>query len=278
MSWLEVLPRELFHLVLDYLTLVDIGIFDSAILNKSLRPLYICSLTGLEIFSECMVLLDWYLKRNIFIPSIIFYGLDDAANRYLSHFRPFIKSISLREMVNPRLELGHFASLTNFCVSGYHHLTDKDFEEILKLNPQLQEVSVSDTKLTPVSIAALAKYCPNLQSVDLSENVWVNDDSIDLLISSPERGGCQQLRFIDCVDTSITEVGVKKILSSFPHLNSIDYPIGTINFETAMKIVEQVTWPSLMSRDIRIVEHALINLINCLSKSLSSSFSAFLME
>jgi hypothetical protein len=296
MSLLERLPRELFNLLLSYLTFSEIVNFDYAVLNRCLRSLYLNSLNGLQIFSKSLFL-DWHDQRDILIPSITFFGFDSLTKNYVSKFRHRLKSIILESSSGGFLirnihlqELGHCASLRSIHISKCHKINDKYFEKFLKLNSQLVEVDLLDCEtLTPLSLLALNKYCPNLESLCLSDNIWVDDEAIDLLTKiessergsrekggtgsrerrgteSRERGGCKRLKVIACHNTSITGRAIEKMLDSFPHLEAIEFLFDSdaVNVTTTVRVLEQVVWRSLQRTETEIIQQALRNLYYCL--------------
>jgi hypothetical protein len=65
----DLLPIDLFRQILQYLTLIDFGIFDQSLLNHETRSHYLTSLTGLDIHGLINIYMtkeleNWFLNRN----------------------------------------------------------------------------------------------------------------------------------------------------------------------------------------------------------------------
>jgi hypothetical protein len=271
------LDHTLVHLILEYLYFGEIVSLDSALLNKSLRSVFLDALGSrlpLKIFLRNLYPIEiaWLARRNVLIPSICFEGFEESGVLYVSKFSSSLRSIQIRPgygfgAYNHNLvKIGKCPSLTALLLSDTK-ITPKNLEKILKSNPQLERLSLSNCqKLTEAAISAIAKHCPNLEDLDISRNDWL--ESVESLLT-----GCPRLKVIDLSETMASDDSIDDILAHFPNLRSINFSMTPeISIQGVLKILNQVGLPALFDKD---PNNQLLG-IDCLNSVLCKSSSPLL--
>jgi hypothetical protein len=253
MFFTKLLP-ELLHLILEHLNYSEILRFDLAVLNHSLRSLFIDALRLLqpEFFSRPLDSLDidWLTHRGILIPTIKFCGFNESGVGYISKFRSSIQSIEInlrrgyKASNSDLVRIGRCPLMTSLSLPD-STITIKNLEKLLKSNPQLESLSLQGCqKLTETAISTVVKYCPKLKVLNISGNLWVADDAIEILVT-----GCPHLTKIDLSGTMISDECIEDLLAQFPRLRSIRFSDTEISIETILKIFRHVGIPSLLDQN-----------------------------
>jgi hypothetical protein len=260
---MDFLPSDLFHLLAKFLKLPELLNLDSAISQRSIRPVFHQSLSFLPLLDEISFPpagLAWLHTRNISIRQLQTRRFDSIVIRYLSlpGIRSSIQAMVLengQRMTNRDfVQIGACSSLRRLSLSKYTKINDKNFAIVLKLNPQLEELEISSaSSLTKKTMNTITTCCPNLTCLDLSSNAWVDDDAIGILttaitLDTGTSGlGCPLLKTIVISATRASDVSALNLLDTYPNLYSLEYSHCAITTETALRILRETAIRSIQN-------------------------------
>jgi hypothetical protein len=264
MVMLTNLPREIFHLILEYLFLDDIKKLDLAIVNHEIRDRYLLLIDGLVLPSlEHISLnpvgnrLNWIVSRKILFQEIISFYFSPKIFPLISNCRAQLKSLSLDDIPSEYLPLGSFSSLTSIEFSACT-ISEDSFVNFFHLNPQLQKVTLRGDHFHPTLLAIFAFHCPNLRHLDLSTNPWVDDDCLLELV---REGGNLNLLSLDVSYTSVRrDESICLVLTCFPNIRNFSFYECQVSPEMKEICLRQIAVPALMSDDS---ETLLMGLVCC---------------
>jgi hypothetical protein len=243
MSVLEILPPELFRLILEFLEhpkgLIPL---DNAILSHRLRPFYLNAIErmtlSLHIGTARNYLTSvWLLNRKILPTSIWIFPFDHPSYLLLiERSRLVLKSLSISYSANANVDamllfLGNFPHLIQLDINSINFNATSNFVRFLCANPQLEKLTVPFLN-TPSRefIRDISQCCPNLKELYASKNNWFDDACVTLLI----QGRLQKLEHLELGSTAVLEeASIVNILTHFPLLKS--FTIRNCNFSMNTK-------------------------------------------
>jgi hypothetical protein len=116
------LPKEIFHLILDYLLLPEhLTGLDNALTNHKLRPIYLEMVDGVFFSSPYLSeddVNEWMIKRGIY-PKNIHFRMDvpDSSHDLLEMCSHVVESLSFQQETSFYYEIiGHYPSLTSLSI------------------------------------------------------------------------------------------------------------------------------------------------------------------
>jgi hypothetical protein len=273
--YLSLLCADVFHLITEYLpNLQDLMNFDTSLSHLPLRELFHSSLNHSSHFINLKSLsshqIHWLSSKNILISSICCQKFDQNTLQYLQKFHHSIKKLdfhlcnlisnaNLLQLLGPNIP---YPSLTSLSLSHCRKITNKNLIEVLKSqkSSQFQFLDLSFTTSLSSEIAtSLVKYCPHLVELNLSSNLWVTDETIQILTT-----GCPRLKIIDLQKTRITDVSIEKIMATYPHLQLLQFLDCPITEQSISKVMNEIVFRSLLIDDPRLNDRVL----TCLSEYL----------
>ena len=174
------LPDTIFCNIIEYLDWYEVARFDTAVLDRNARSIYLDALKlrkvkveGYEFWRQAVDkgMLSWLVSRNI---RVVSWDLNVGNTKLMT-----IASGC------PQLQ-----SLNITCSEN---ITDEGIKALATGCPQLQSLNISGCRnITDEGITALASGCLQLQSLDISDCRNVTDEGIRALAS-----GCTQLQSLD---------------------------------------------------------------------------------
>jgi hypothetical protein len=260
MSILEILPAELFRMILQFLKIPkELTVVDNAIVNHRLRSWYLKAIDGMMIISADQGNIFWLLRKNILPSKLYLIDFDYHHLSLIERSRQVLHSLKFNcrvDSVSPIfLFLGHFPHLYQLTISNCLSLTSSDFIPFLKINPQLKSLSLNvrsnqSLNMTEI-IQAISQSCINLTELDLSENHWFGDECVSLLT----QGQLLKLDILRVGGTSIQEhESVVRILKSFPRLSSLRINECNISMNTKIYFLNEYALPRFRSPDSALQE------------------------
>jgi hypothetical protein len=259
-------PRDLFRMIFQYLSLQELIDFDKSLeRNKVMSSSLFDSLKGFvlpEVDTSNDFERIWIFDRQVLVATLELDGTS-STREYELIFRSqkTLKSLYLKYEVDANFiasRICNFPSLTVLSFRACQTLEAEVISSLLKLQPQLLSLSLSNmTQLSAELLEVIVEYCPNLHELTLEYNKWIDDDSITLLTK-----GCRKLKYLDIVGTLICEDDTLRLLiQSFPELNSISLPFDDFSDEVISLFMRQVIFRSIWSDDSKSQTMA----IDCLS-------------
>jgi hypothetical protein len=256
MSILEVLPPEIFRMILQFLELPEKLIpLDNAILNHRLRSFYLQAIDGMTIktlpYLERSKCVAWMLNKNILPTRLRFPEFDHLYPALIDRSRLALQSLSIRHQdskINSLFRfLGHFPSLTELDVKLIYSNQTFHFVHFLSLNPQLKQLSVPSLSTpSPEFIHGILQICPNLTNLSVSRIGWFGDDCVPLLLQA----GLSKLENLDLSLTSVRKHdSIVRLLETFPLLKSLEICFCPVSMNTKIYFLNEYALPRLRSGD-----------------------------
>jgi hypothetical protein len=256
MSILEVLPPEIFRMILQFLELPEKLIpLDNAILNHRLRSFYLQAIDGMTIktlpYLERSKCVAWMLNKNILPTRLRFPEFDHLYPALIDRSRLALQSLSIRHQdskINSLFRfLGHFPSLTELDVKLIYSNQTFHFVHFLSLNPQLKQLSVPSLSTpSPEFIHGILQICPNLTNLSVSRIGWFGDDCVTLLLQA----GLSKLENLDLSLTSVRKHdSIVRLLETFPLLKSLEICFCPVSMNTKIYFLNEYALPRLRSGD-----------------------------
>jgi hypothetical protein len=251
-SLLDYLPIDLLRVILQYLTMKEIGTFDLSMTNSSLRPSYLIAMAGMDLAEVSFAPrlssnhLNWLILREISASSLQLQNLKNQELKLISNCRQTLKVLSICSYYLIDFELSQIEpcpSLTSLSMARCHRLTDDGLRNILQKVPKIQTLDLSGTfGLTPECILFLVTNCSSIQHLDVSYNLWFDNASLDLLSR-----GTLDLKSINFLGTSASQ-SLSPFLDAYPNIRSIKLS-GFLSIENRLLVLRRVSHRSLMSSD-----------------------------
>jgi hypothetical protein len=246
------LPTELVRIVLQFLSLKDIGKLDSITLSSKHRPAFLSALTGLEITRlgsvriTNAILVKWLILRHIAIKDLKI-GFKGAIVKELIHQN----QQTLRTIILTANEVKYgFVFCFKVC-SGLKEidlrycssLTGEEIENILPSFPHLQKLNLTGCiRLSPATLISISK-CHNLLELNLSSLNFVLGRDIELIIS-----GCPNLQRLDLSCTNTTDNSIFRITEELKQLEFLRLRrCSRITSSGACCVINQLVIPRLYS-------------------------------
>jgi hypothetical protein len=238
----EIIPIEIFQIVLTYFECSDLLNFDNALLNHELRSRYLSALYDLNIFSHVTLKphqFQWLSSRNSLHPTLMIGALTEVELGYISKFRNDITSISIESKATTTdiLEIGACQAMKSFSIPG---ITEDSLKAFLTFNPQLETLEIPRSQaLSTTSIECLATSCQNLYHLNVSKNPWFTDESLLTIIALRPPLKSLNFRFTSVIH----EDSISSLLKAYPDIHSVICS----TFLSNLLILREVTARSLMS-------------------------------
>jgi hypothetical protein len=211
------LPKDLFRLTFQFLSLDDLMEMDKAFLeNQELLSHWNSSLEGTtisEIFGPGEEKYDWVESHKILNTKLV---IRDVGNLERL-FTPTLTELTLDRSDGDLSEIARCPSLTTV---SFQNCTELTLISFLMRQPQLESLDIKilfDEDPVEDILLCIANSCPNLNTVHLEYNEWVTDESILSLIQGK---GCPKLKYLDIGDTEIEDPEtIRLLINSFPNLS-----------------------------------------------------------
>lgn len=251
------LPLDIFRMILQYLTLPDIGRMDMAVLNHQWRHFFITALEkfiipeyqSLDLFFDDMDPLVWIVRRKICCQNIAINCGKLSQLSLILNSRASV--VSLRFIEGRRMkgrtseflsEIGCCPSLRNVEMS---YVTNSPaFKAFFDLNTQLQRVSLHS--IEEINLPLLLINLKNLQYLNLSDNHWFNDRCLERLA---EANLLSELTEFNISNTGVVEDQSGFYLMQLPHLQSINWANCSFTKDVSITCLHRIILPSLLSTD-----------------------------
>jgi hypothetical protein len=250
MSLLTLLPPDLLRVLLSFLTLQDIFIFDSALLNHELRSLYLSATHGHQIaYANKYSMrrgLHWVLNRGMLAHDLLitkeFEWFREFASKSMNTLRTL--SIYSSDISDSELERMICPNLVSLTCSGCPEITSQGFQTFFSHCRNLRSLCLSETS-SPSSavIAIIIAHCPNLRQIRVSDDEWWTDASLDLLARSSLRLESLDLRH-SLVSLEPISLLIKKMPSLLELKTSRQTPV-----EVTLMIMREIDLKCLLSSD-----------------------------
>jgi hypothetical protein len=258
------LPKDIYRILLEYLTVKDLVAFENANTSFDTRSLFLSALDGLTLsfLSEPLTkkAMQWILLRNISMKVIIFGDFGHEGVELVSKCRSTIQSLSFPRHFSHEqfLEIGYCPSLRSLSLASCPNpKSHQSLQDILRISTQLQRLDPSaNGTLSVQTIPLIAEYCPNLTHLFLRNNSWVTDESIPLLIAS-----CPNLKALDLRWTNVTQSEtIRLVIDSLPRLCYLAYsPLGTVISEVNLR---KIALPAIFGDDVEAQELGVMCLVD----------------
>jgi len=225
------LPDTIFCIIIEYLDWYDVGKFDTALLKRNARNIYLDTLklrkvkVGQNLFWSQAVekgILNWLVSRDIRVVSWDL-QVDDTKLMTIATGCPQLQSLNSSHCDNITDE--GIIALANGCpqlqsldISRCDKITDEGIIALATGCPQLQSLIMSYChNITDEGIRALATGLPQLQSLEISQCRNITDEGIRALAS-----GCAQLQSLNITGcNNITDEGIRAVATGCPQLQSL---------------------------------------------------------
>jgi hypothetical protein len=271
---LQILPRDVFRLILQHLSPETLITLDLAILNHYLRQgLYLPALHGLVLPYEIIVSpsqshrfshphtssyhqIHWLVHRQILVTQFVFYSSlqSCSCSLLIRHSHCVLKSLTLSSensavsLNECLLGLGHCPSLTSLTLTRCSSISEVTLTQFLLANSQLERLTLRDMNhLSQECGVAIAK-CLNLRSISLPSNRWMSGGVVELLA----RGRLRLLTALDVTLTGVTDSDIHNLLASFPSLKHIAVEWYQLSNETLVLCWRQTVVRLLMSETLEL--------------------------
>jgi hypothetical protein len=263
MSILEILPPEIFRIILQFLELPEELIpLDNAILNHRLRSDYLRAMYGMTLMNDVYpgtskgdMELVWLLNKRILPTSLCFFTFDqDSYPMTIDQSRLVLQSLSILnedQKIDALFEtLGHFPSLINLDIFSIDSTTSSHFVHFLSLHPQLKKLSVPYISTpSPDFIHGILQVCPNLTNLSVSRIGWFGDDCVSLLLQA----GLSKLENLVLDYTSVQQHdSIVNLLNRFPHLKCLTIEECPVSINTRVYFLNEYALPRLRSGDAEL--------------------------
>ena len=249
------LPQDLHRCIFQFLTLREIGLFDSAVTNSALRPSILASIAQFSPSDNSDVLrskdfVSWVSHRKISLSTLYvhsstkemdficlllsqtpsrlrelsFHGCASLSNFGLSHLQGNLQNLL-------SADLSFCTSLTDSglqVLSKSFHLRSLNLRRCWKLTSEginlltqkcrkIQFLCLSGCNISDECVSSVCENCPDLRGLDLSDCTSVTD--VGLTSLSISSGHLEQLNLSCC--KNITDHGVSAISEGCPRLSSL---------------------------------------------------------
>jgi hypothetical protein len=266
MSILEILPSEIFRMILQFLSPHrELVLLDTAMVNHRLRSFYLTTIEGMTIngvrissekswYHEDFRAVNWLLNRKI-LPTQI----------YLSNCNPFsfpllvdrsrlvLQCLSIHQ--TPQMDdslflsLEHFPSLTSLNISSIYEDQISSFIHFLSLNPQLEELTLPDIiyylefdSSSRELVRGISQTCINLTKFYASS--WFDDHHVALLI----QGRLSKLEELDLAEASVRgHDSIVNLMKAFPDLKTLCIDTYQLSPTTKVYYLNEYALPRLRS-------------------------------
>jgi hypothetical protein len=221
-SMLTLLPQDILRVLLSFLKLKEICVFDSALLNHELRSLYLSATHGHRLIIYANIYktlghLPWVLDRGILVHDM----------RILNGFGLF------RELASRSMTV-----LTTLKVSSFD-ISDSELEQLIC--PNLLCLTCADcAAITSRGLGAFLSHCRNLDRLCLGNTLSPSPDLIPIIIAH-----CPNLRHLHISnDNWWTDASLTLLTGSSLRLESLDLSHSLIGYEPIALLIQ--TMPSLL--------------------------------
>lgn len=220
------LPIDITRLILQYLILEEIQLFDISLNQRESRSLFLSSLNGLELFdikNEIRKSKDilWFLKRSIPIYELNIQFSNDNLIKLLDKNINNLKLINFNSTLNSLsdeifLILGKCKNLKFISMENCLNVTDDNINKMLNENNNIISLDLTRChSITSQSISNIAEKCPKLENLNLSDIHFISDNDISLIIEK-----CRFIRSIALPGSRITDRSINAILAAYPKIET----------------------------------------------------------
>jgi hypothetical protein len=268
MSILEILPSEIFRMILQFLSPHrELVLLDTAMVNHRLRSFYLTTIEGMTIngvrissqkswYHEDFRAVNWLLNRKILPTQISLSNCNPFSFPLLvDRSRLVLQCLSIHQekpqmMDNSLfLSLGRFPSLTSLNISSIHANQISSFIHFLSLNPQLENLTLPDlTSGLDVDhssrelVRGISQTCINLTRLTASS--WFEDDHVALLI----QGRLSKMEELDLAEASIRgHDSIVNLMKAFPDLKTLCIDTYQLSPTTKIYYLNEYALPRLRS-------------------------------
>lgn len=214
-SLLETLPSELFHLILEYLELNELFILDQAVLNVTLRSLFLTSLhkISLDQIDQTDSIIEWILSRGIVVREIYCQG-NSWETQLIQNSKSHCHTLIIDDSDIDLEFIGVCPALKKLSMLQFDEDFLTRFQNFLSINPTIKEIEIGQRhRGFEIDIASSLCCCSNLRSLQLQDLPWVDDEFVSQLLK-----GSLDLYSLDLWLTGITSASIPLLLDAFPNL------------------------------------------------------------
>jgi hypothetical protein len=227
-------PIDVVRVILQYLTMKELGRFDSALLNADCRSVFLQSMNGLGIVdinqrSTKQQEIPWLLSRKISLTNLSLAAVSGFNfEMYLHHQRECeelilqnknsLQSIAVHNGLSVRFfsVLNSCQNLTSISVEGCQVVNDEIIASLLE-GKQIRSLSLSScVGLSSHAVQLIAVMCPKIEHLTLKSLRFVTDAGVAAIIK-----GCPNLQTLDLSGTPITDVSIPLLLRAYPNIEAI---------------------------------------------------------
>jgi hypothetical protein len=245
------LPLDLYRELLQYLTLWEIGDLDLALLNHQFREIYWASLSGTVIPEipkySTRGIIPWLTQRNILTRHCkIMMSLGPISCQFIIQSKPVLNTLNIYQSNVNGNDLRNIGSCPNLkCLSLFFSksLTSRGLEHFLRINPQLERVSISSNdQLSNALLKVIIEVCSHLHHLNISRCSWVTDASLDLI----ERSNLK----LRSLDIHMCHVSTEKVEELMERCHSLRYlQVGRADEGLQILILRKIAFSALEDPD-----------------------------
>lgn len=266
------LPMDIYRLILQFMTLNDIGIFDISLFNSTSRTTFLSSLNGFELVELSQLpqlprkstLLKWLTLRSIHITSITIQQCDIHCVELVAKNWNCLRELFLPNTL-PSLQLcqllRHCPKLKTLSLES-SGITDENLREVFATEPAQSTTSpfVASPSTTPPSFTALdlskciqltkdimetiTSHCPTLQTLSLTD-LPITDAEVALLTSR-----CPCVTFLGLSGTKITNHAIQLILKAYPRIATLTIDnCRRVSSTGKLAVLRQISFGQICSSD-----------------------------
>lgn len=190
------LPVDLYRESLSYLSLLDLRRLGYALLySQQMKDLYLLSLRGTvlaEFSQEELYNIDWLLEHDILVRKVDLVNLASSLDtkkkifQLIAQSKPCLEILKIQSSINSRdiRSIGSCPKLKFISLHLNQTIPASGLESFLRMNHQLQRLSLRDYWKSDELLEIICQACPRLQHLDLSFCTWITDASLDLIEKS----------------------------------------------------------------------------------------------
>jgi hypothetical protein len=227
-------PIDVIRVILQSLTMEELGRFDSALLNRDCRSLFLQSIAGIsvvDINQRAMKReeIPWLLSRKIalthlkIIPRLSLIIPSDFGD----HEEAFLSLISQNQSSLQSIAVGHspyskklfFAfqeckNLNSINVDGCS-ITEESILLMLE-GKQIRSLSISQCGLSSDAIKSIAMMCPQLQHLAAKYLRALTDAEVAVIAEA-----CPNIQSLNLSGTEISDRSIPLLLKAYPNIEAI---------------------------------------------------------
>jgi hypothetical protein len=244
-------PIDVIRVILQSLTMEELGRFDSALLNRDCRSVFLQSIDGLNIVdinqrSTKWEEILWLLSRKIALthlkiipkqlPPVYFDDHEEAFISLISQNQSSLLSIAVDHSPYTKkfyLACQECKNLNSINVEGCA-VTDELILLMLE-GKQIHSLNISQCGLSSIVIKTIAMMCPQLQYLAVKSLRSVTDEEVAVIAQA-----CPNIQSLNLSGTTITNRSIPLLLQTYPNIEAI-FVEDCVGLSTAQKLSVMTT-------------------------------------